>query len=70
MDSEQQNASQQQHEVERVYVSNRGLHVCFKTEAGAQAAYQSALSVGRASILEGTQVIEPQIQSDRTASEA
>ena len=57
------------HEAERLYVSTRGLHVCFKTRAQAERAYASAVAVGRRSILEGTQVIEPQSLPSREDSE-
>ena len=53
------------HTAERLFVSSRGLHVCFETRAQAEAAYADAVLVGRSSILEGTQVIEPQIRSNK-----
>ncbi|MGB3788494.1 MAG: hypothetical protein WA949_10830 [Phormidesmis sp.] len=51
--------SNQAHPVERIFLSSRGLHICFKNRAAAAAAHADAVLVGRASILEGTQVLEP-----------
>ena len=69
LSSNEDSAANETHEVERIFVSDRGLHVCFKTEEQAKKAYASATAVGRSSILEGTQVIEPQIHPARDASE-
>ncbi|MEL6556471.1 MAG: hypothetical protein AAFQ63_23910 [Cyanobacteria bacterium J06621_11] len=56
-------AQKPRYKVERVFMSDRGLHFCFKTSQEAEIAYQGGLALGRTNLsLEGSQMIATRSQ--------
>ena len=56
--------------VERVFISDHGLHFCFKTRAEAEIAYQGGLQLGRTNLtLEGSQMIAARSQLAKATTE-
>lgn len=58
--------SKRKYRVERIFVSDLGLHFCFRTRAEAEVAYRGGLEFGRTNLtLEGTQMIAARTQPKR-----